>query len=260
MKLFDQIPIELVYFLTVAFALFSSGIGYRFGLWLHKRNPDLKKDSSTGALVGALLGLLAFLLTFTTSYALEQFQKRRALVVADANAIGTAYLRADYLEEAGRNETKELLVEYVDLRLSSDDPADLGDILVRSEAIQTRLWEIAVEEGQSQPSSQIIALYGEAINDLIDVHGSRLAVIIGSRLPALMWFMLYGIVFVSFLLVGIASSAEGKRNYFTLILFALGFASVLMLITDLDRSQEGLLQVSQNALENLQRQMGNFGN
>ena len=258
MELFDQIPVGLVYFLTVAFALFSSGIGYRFGLWLYKRNPDLKKDSSTGALVGALLGLLAFLLAFSTSYALEQFQRRRALVVADANAIGTAYLRADFLNDAERDEAKELLVEYTDLRLSSNDIADLDAILVRTEAIQNRLWEIAVEEGQGDPTSKIIALYGEAINDLIDVHGSRLAVIVGSRLPALMWFMLYGIVFVSFLLIGVASSADGKRNYFTLILFALGFAAVLMLITDLDRPQEGLLQVSQNALVDLQRQMGNF--
>ena len=258
MELFDQLPIELTYVLTVVFALLSSEIGYRLGLWLYKHNPELKKDSSTGALVGALLGLLAFLLAFSTGYALDQFQRRRALVVEDANAIGTAYLRTDYLDDAKRDEAKELLAEYTDLRLTPSDVADLDTILVRSEAIQNRLWEIAVEEGRDDPTSEIIALYGEAINDLIDVHGSRLAVIIGSRLPALMWFMLYGIVFVSFLLIGVASSADGKRNYFTLILFALGFAAVLMLITDLDRPQEGLLQVSQGALEDLQRQISNF--
>jgi len=257
MSLFDEIPIELVYFLTVCFTLFAAEVGYRLGLQLHRRKPELKKDSSTGALVGALLGLLAFLLAFSTGYALDQFQRRRALVVADANAIGTAYLRADYLNQPEQGEVKELLVEYTELRLSSDIE-DLDAILIRTEAIQNRLWEIAADEGRSEPTSVAIALYGEAINDLIDIHGSRLAVIIGSRLPSLMWFMLYGVVFVSFLLVGISSSAEGKRNYLTLILFSLGFVAVLMLITDLDRPQEGLLQVSQTALEDLQRQISNF--
>jgi len=258
MESFDQIPIELAYVLTVAFALLSSEIGYRFGLWLHKRNPELKKDSSTGALVGALLGLLAFLLAFSTGYTLDQFQKRRALVVADANAIGTAYLRADYLDEKQGNEAKELLSEYINLRLSPIDEITLDAFLIRTEAIQNSLWDIAVTEGRKHPTSVIVSLYGEAINDLIDVHGSRLAVVKGSRLPTLAWLMLYGIVFVSFLLVGVASSVDGNRNFFTLVLFALGFATVLMLITDLDRPQEGLLQVSQGALEGLQQQISNF--
>jgi len=258
-ELLDKVPIELIYFLTVLFALFSSGIGYRFGLWMYRRNPELKKDSSTGALVGALLGLLAFLLAFSTGYALDQFQKRRGLVVEDANAIGTAYLRAAYLDEPFRSEVRELLVEYTDLRLAAaSEEEDLDEVLVRTEIIQNRLWEIAVEEGRKDPTSNIIGLYGEAINDLLDVHTLRLAVVLGSRLPSLMWFMLFGIVFVSFLLIGIASSVDGKRNYFTLILFAMGFAAVLMLITDLDRPSEGLLRVSQAALEDLQRQIGNF--
>jgi len=71
-----------------------------------------------------------------------------------------------------------------------------------------------------------------------------------------MWSMLYGVVFIAFLLLGVASSADGKRNYFTLILFALGFAVVLALIIDLDRPQQGLLRIGQRAMLDLQRQIG----
>lgn len=259
MDLFNQIPIELIFLSTLIFSLFAAEMGYRLGLILHRRNPELRKDSSTGALVGALLGLLAFLLAFSTGYALDQFQKRRAAVIADANAIGTTYLRAAYLDEPEKTEARELLGEYIDLRLSSDDLDDLDKILIQTEVIQNRLWDIAVEEGRNNPTSVIIGLFGTAINDMLDVHTSRVAVITGSRLPNLMWSMLYGIVFVSFLLVGVSSSTEGKRNYLTLILFALGFAAVLWLITDLDRPDEGFLQISQTALKDLQQQIGNIG-
>lgn len=259
MDLFNQIPIELVFLFTIIFSLFAAEMGYRLGLILHRHNPELRKDSSTGVLISALLGLLAFLLAFSTSYTLEQFQTRRVAVIADANAIGTAYLRAAYLDEPEKTEARELLGEYIDLRLSSDDLDDLNEILIQTDAIQNRLWDIAVEEGRSNPTSVIIGLYGTAINDMLDVHTSRVAVITGSRLPNLMWIMLYTIVFVSFLLVGVSSSAEGKRNYLTLILFSLGFAVVLWLITDLDRPDEGFLQIGQTALKDLQQQIGNVG-
>jgi hypothetical protein len=55
--------------------------------------------------------------------------------------------------------------------------------------------------------------------------------------------------------VGVASSADGKRDPFTVLLFALAFVAVLMLVVDLDRPQEGLLTVSQTALSDLLRLM-----
>ena len=60
----------------------------------------------------------------------------------------------------------------------------------------------------------------------------------------------------SLLLTGVASSADGKRSLFSMVLFAIGFSAVIVLIVDLDRSQQGLLTVSQQALLDLQRQIG----
>ena len=258
MTLFDQIPIWLVYLVTVVFSLLAAQLGFLLGLWIHRRMPEGKKDVVTGSLVGGLLGLLAFLLAFSTSYALTQFDKRRKLVVTDANAIGTAYLRSGYLDEPDQSEARDLLREYTDVRLSSVDPENLESAIERSETIQDRLWAIAVQNGREHPESVIIGLFGESINDVIDVHASRLAVAVGSRIPPVMWSMLYGVVFIAFLLLGVASSADGKRNYFTLILFALGFAVVLAMIIDLDRPQQGLLRIGQRAMLDLQRQIENF--
>jgi hypothetical protein len=236
----------------------AAQLGFQFGLWLHRRMPEGKRDVTTGALVGGLLGLLAFMLAFSTSYTLTQFDRRSELVVTDANAIGTAYLRSGYLDEPDQTEARDLLRKYTDVRLSYLDLENLESAIVRSESIQDRLWTIAVQNGRDHPESVTIGLFGESINDVIDVHASRLSVAVGSRIPPLMWSMLYGIVFIAFLLIGVASSADGKRNCFTLILFALGFAAVLALIIDLDRPQQGLFSVSQKAMLDLQRQIENF--
>ena len=71
-------------------------------------------------IVGSLLALMAFLLAITMGMASDRYNARRAVVLAEANAVGTTYLRAGYLPERASSETKDLLHEYVPLRISTD--------------------------------------------------------------------------------------------------------------------------------------------
>lgn len=89
---------------------------------------------------------------------------------------------------------------------------------------------------------------------MIDVHTLRLAAV-ELRLPRQLGVVLYAATLLSFLLVGISSSANGKRDMITIFLFALAFVTVFIIIVDLDRAQEGLLTVSQTALSDLLAQM-----
>ena len=102
--------------------------------------------------------------------------------------------------------------------------------------------------------SDIMALFVESINEVIDVHSLRLAAI-DLRLPRFLGLVLYAATVLSFLLVGVANSSDGKRDFAAVLLFALAFVAVLMIIVDLDRPQQGLLTVSQTALSDLLRQM-----
>jgi hypothetical protein len=108
-----------------------------------------------------------------------------------------------------------------------------------------------VHQGQD---SDIMALLVASINDVIDVHSLRLAAI-DLRLPELLWMVLYAATVLSFLLVGVVNSADGKRDPFAILLFALAYVAVLMIIVDLDRSQQGILTVSQTAMSDLLRQI-----
>jgi hypothetical protein len=255
MDILDRFPIWAVYLGTVALVLVAAEIGFRIGIWLKRRDPTALKGQIVGVVVGGMLGLMAFLLAFCIGIVIEQHGGRKAMIVTEANAVGTAYLRAGFLGDADRLRSRDLLREYVERRLAAAaDLALFESTLARSEEIHSELWAIVEENVRQGNSSDIMALYADSINTVIDVHSERLAAI-DLRLPSLLGIVLYAATLLSFLLVGVANSADGKRDPFAILLFALAFVAVLMLVVDLDRAQQGLLTVSQTALSDLLRQM-----
>jgi hypothetical protein len=147
------------------------------------------------------------------------------------------------------------LREYVEVRLAAAaDESLLESTLARSEEIHGELWSIVEEAVRQGRESDVMALFVDSINTVIDVHSLRLAAI-DLRLPRMLGVVLYVATLLSFLLVGVASSADGKRDPIAILLFALAFVAVLMIVVDLDRPQQGLLTVSQTALSDLLRQM-----
>ena len=255
MVILDQFPIWTVFMVTVAVVLIAAEIGFRIGMWLQRRNPESAKTPMTGAVVGGMLGLMGFLLAFTIGIVINQQNGRKEMVVTEANAVGTAYLRAGFLGEPDRTTTRDFLREYVELRLAVAEDLGLFDSgLKRSEEIHSELWSIVEDNVSQGQESATMALFVDSINELIDVHSLRLAAF-ELRLPRLLGLTLYAATILSFLLVGVASSADEKRDPLAILLFALAFVTVLMIVVDLDRPQQGLLTVSQTALSDLLRQM-----
>ena len=255
MILLDQSPLWAVYVVTVILALVFAEIGFRLALWLQRRDPDSGKAPISGTVVGGMLGLMAFLLAFCIGIVINQHNGRKAMVVTEANAVGTAYLRAGFLGESDRDLSRDLLREYVEIRLAvAADESVLDSTLARSEEIHSELWSIVEDVVHQGQDSDIIALLVASVNDVIDVHSLRLAAV-DLRLPELLWMVLYAATMLSFLLVGVSSAADGKRDALAILLFALALVAVLMIIVDLDRPQEGVLTVSQAALSDLLRQM-----
>jgi hypothetical protein len=209
----------------------------------------------TGAVVGGMLGLMAFMMAFTIGIVINQQGDRRAMVVEEANVIGTAWLRAGFLEEPDLSAVRPLLVEYTEIRIAAaNDPSQLDTVVTRSEEIHNELWAIMEDNVRQGNESAIVGLTVDSINDLIDVHSERLFVA-NLRLPRILGILLLLATILSFLLVGVASSADRKRDTSAMILFALVFVAVLIVIIDLDRPQDGLLTVPQTAMTDLLRQI-----
>jgi hypothetical protein len=144
----DSVPVWMLFIGTVVAVLISIEAGYRLGYLAHRRSEE-EKESPISAFVGAVLGLVAFMLAFTFSIVSERYDARKGLVREEANAIRTAYLRADFLPEPDRAASKGLLKEYLDARVAfaqagSIEPERVNELLPEADRIQGRLWDMAV--------------------------------------------------------------------------------------------------------------------
>ena len=207
-------------------------------------------------IVGSLLALMAFLLAVTMGMASDRFDSRRALVLDEANAIGTTYLRAGYLPQPYADDSRRLLREYVPLRINTSDAVARQANFTRSEEIQAQLWAKAEELARTQPDSVVLGLYIDALNGMIDLHETRVTAIVYARVPETIVLALFILAALSLGMVGYNAGLTKHRSMLSAAVLVVVLAAVLTLVVDLDRPREGFLQVGQQPLIDLQQQVG----
>ena len=249
----DPVPIwgVLNLFTVVTFGCFEAG--FRLGIWWQAREPG-EQEGPTDMLVGSLLGLMAYVLAITLGLATDRYDARRGLVVAEANALATAYQRADYLSSAEAAQLKALLRAYVPLRIVTD-PAAVPANIAASAALARQMWTIAVAAAQSGNNSDLIASLGESLNEIVTVGEQRVVAGVYARVPQTIVFLLLAGSALSLAMVGYSAGIKGRRSMLSATVLIITLGVVTTLVVDLDRPQEGLLKVSQQALVNVQRFM-----
>lgn len=248
----DILPLWALLLTIMLVVLLSVEAGYRVGKARARRVHET--ETPVGEMVAATLGLLAFILAFTFGLAATRFDTKRQLLLDEANSVGTTYLRAAMLPE-GRDEVRMLLRDYVDVRLEAVQPGRLAEAIRRSEDIQNRLWELTVPIAQHNPNSIVVGLFVQSLNEMIDLHAKRLTAGVRNRIPAAIWAALYGISIFSFAAMGYHSGLTGTTRSLVILAVAFTFSVVIILIADLDRSQEGVLKVDQQAMIDLRQSM-----
>lgn len=251
-RLLDALPLWAIFPITVAIALVSVEVGYR--LAKNRQQRAAEENAPVGGMVGATLGLLAFMLAFTFGLAGTRFEARRQVLLSEANAIGTTYLRAKMLPEPMRTEAQNLLREYVDVRLEAVQPGKLQQAMVKSEELHNRLWLVAVATAEKDRSA-ITSLFIQALNQVIDLHAERVMAGLRSRVPGAIWVVLYLLAILAMVILGYHAALANSRRSIAVIALIFGFSSVLFLIADLDRPGQGTLQVSQQAMIDLRNSM-----
>lgn len=250
----DKIPIWGVLPVTALTLSAAMDAGYRLGEWRHLRQPD-EKEMPVGAMVASILGLLALVLGFTFSLAASRFEARRQVVLEEANAIGTTYLRASFLSDELRSRVRDLLREYVDVRLRGVAEGDVTKVLSRSVELHQALWAEAARLEEAAPDSVANGLFVQSLNQVIDLHAKRVLISQRSRIPPVIWLGLIGLAMLGMASVGYQAGLSTTRRSPAMLSLILAFGVVLMLIADLDRGQEGLLRVSQQALIDVRQSM-----
>ena len=246
--MYDQNTLLIVAMLLVALVL-GIEFGYRFGRPMQPRFTDLAR-SQINAIQASMLGILALLLGFTFSQSLERFNARSEAVVDEANAIGTAYLRAQLIPPAVREAARALLRDYVDLRvreagLRLTDPAEQS-LLAKAQQTQNELWEYA-KQTAGEEKTPVSSLFIQSINELIDSFGRREAEI-KRHVPEIVILLLFVTFVLTGVLVGGASGVEGHRPTVSCYLLVLLIVLLVFVIIDLDRPRRGFIEVPQDSL------------
>ena len=251
----DSVPVLVFFALFALVTLACYEGGFRIGRWVQDRTADVVEEGPNGVLVGSIVALMAFLLAITTGMASDRFDARRLTVIEEANAIHTAYLRAGYIAEPGSSQARALLEAYIPLRIAPPtDPVALQAAVLRSEDLQRQLWAIA-EQAARLDSSDVTALFVESINDVIAVHEQRVTAGVYARVPAtILWVLVLGSA-LSLGMVGYSAGITKRRSPVTAIALVIALGAVLTLTVDLDRPRDGFIQVSQQPLIDLQRQI-----
>jgi len=249
----DALALWIVSAATLVAILVGIEGGYRLGRATRARSED-EKESPVSAIAGTILAMLAFIMAFTFGIVSDRYDARKALVLEEANAIRTAWLRSAFLPEPDRGEAVALLRQYVEGRLSSVRSGDFAAVqraVVQSGDIQRRLWDMAVVNARKDMNSDVAALYVDALNALTNVHASRVSVGIHGRMPAGIWIALYALIMLSMVAVGYHTAIAGSRRSWMMLILGLSFSLVITLIAALDRPQGGYVPVSQQPLEEL---------
>lgn len=169
----DRFPLWALFVVTILVILLSTEVGFR-SAHLVGRRSEIEQKWPLNEIEAATLSLLAFMLAFTFSLAASRFDTRKSLVMDEANALGTTYLRAGILPEPDRTKIRSLLREYLEIRLHAFQSANVGEGIARSGLLQDRLWSEAAVAGEKNPGSIVVGLFITSLNEVIDLHTKRL--------------------------------------------------------------------------------------
>ena len=220
-------------------------LGRRHGLRRLAADPASEQDG-TGTVDGAVFALLGLLIAFTFSTAASRFENRRELVLAEANDIGTAWLRLDLLGAPQRTQLRELFRQYVDARIATySRGGDVSSTLSeykRGEELQGRIWTLAVEACAAQQPEFASKLLLPSLNEMFDIANTRRAAALRHQ-PAIIFVMLCLMALVGAVLAGFSMARGSGREWLHMASFAAITALTVYVIVDLEYPRIGLIRV-----------------
>lgn len=217
-------------------------------LTVRTEEPEHSQESY---LVGGMIGLMALLLAFSFSIALDRFDERRHLVVQEANAIGTSYLRAQMLDEPHRSRLSNLLVAYTDnrIKLANIAPEQLNAQLAINDKLLTEIWAAVVASRDSASAHGISVPLLNTFNEVIDLDTER-KISRTVKMPNEVLELLFGFLLLTAAVLGYVLE-ERRGRIGAAVLFVL-LSLYVAVIADLNRPTSGNIREAQDAMLMLQ--------
>jgi len=220
---------------------FSAWIGWWFRRRQGTLDAELREDF--GFILAATLTLLGLIIGFSFSMATSRYDLRKNYEEAEANAIGTEYVRADLLPAADAARVRVLLSDYLDQRVLfylAHDEQELQKINARTTQLQADLWSAVRAPAAAQPTP-VMALVVSGMNDVLNSQGYTQAAY-WNRIPTAAWALMAAIAIGCNLLVGYGSRSVTAGSKLLPIL-PLVVSIAFMLIADIDSPRHGIIRV-----------------
>ena len=235
--------------LLLLLQLLAHEVGYRIG---RRQNRNSHVRSETTAIVqGGILGLLAFVLALTLSFASSRFNERRQGTLVEANAIGTAWLRAAAIGQPRGEEIARLLEQYTQVRLdfvrTGDDPDRLAQLNQKTNALQSAIWGHAAAIVREHPGP-VATWLASSLNDAFDAStDERFGFAL--KLPSQVSLLIVGLSVLSIGIVGYQLGLKGGTIRPMILLLILVWTVIIVDILDLAAGRFGNFRADPSAYE-----------
>jgi hypothetical protein len=244
-------------FLVLVLSLVVLWLSARIGAFFRKKRRNIEEhdNENFSLIVTAALTLLGLIIGFSFSMASSRYDQRKNYEEAEANAIGTEYVRADFLPPADAARVRALLRKYIDQRVlfyETRDDRQLQEVDAATAQVQADLWSAVQGPAQAMPT-QVVALAASGMNDVLNSQGYTQAAW-WNRIPSAAWGLMVAIAICSNLLIGYGAR-RGEAKTSLLLVLPLIVSISFSLIADIDSPRGGVVRVRPQNLVTLSQSL-----
>jgi hypothetical protein len=238
--------------LVFVLSFFTLWLSVMIGACVFRRHGNAEdKREDLGVILAATLTLLGLIIGFSFSMATNRYDQRKNYEEAEANAIGTEYVRADLLPAADAARVQALLGKYLDQRVlfyTTRDKQRLAQINATTAQLQAELWSAVKGPAVAQPTP-VVGLAVSGMNDVLNSQGYTQAAW-WNRIPIAAWSLMAAIAIFCNLLIGYGAR-DVKSEFILLLILPLVVSISFFLIADIDSPRGGVILLSPQNLISL---------
>jgi hypothetical protein len=199
-----------------------------------------------GAVEAAVFGLMGLIIALSFSGAALRFDQRRMLIIDEANAIGTAYLRVDLLPDTAQPEVRRYFRDYLETRIelyrNISDKNKVADLEQKTASLQMKIWKASVTASRQPDNISASLLLLPALNSMIDIYSTRTA-IRQIHQPNVIFIVMILMAWVCSLIAGFGMSIRKSRSWIHLTGFIIVMLVTIIVIIDLEYPRVGFIRI-----------------
>jgi len=246
-----DIPLWVVAILFAVVLFLALESGFRIGLRQRHASKSSEKNTRGDVTLNSMLALLGLILAFTYAFTLSRADARKNAIVDEANVIGTAFFRADFLADPGRSDLRARLLDYARTRVityeTTRDQKAREALIDHTLEAQSQIWPALERALQGKTLGPYETSMIQAINEVLDAQTRRITVAF-DRMPPIVSILLLAIAAISLAVAGSNAGLAGRFNRWRMSGFVMILTALMLVILDFDQPQAGLIRLNNSPI------------